>query len=592
MALTSKFTSRALRLMALMMGSHYGVSIVWDPKAETASTDGKKIILPTLAHTGSQEDAELLEGLFDHEVGHCRFTDFSMLNNMKEAVNAFWHSLHNSIEDVYEERRMGEIYPGCKKSLRRVEEIFIKRDMYKHSSQLDPVNALNIGIYSMLRMNVLEHPSKVVFDAVQPQMIQHFGQEMTEKVLEIAARTVFAKSTMDTIQITQAIVDLIKDSIKESEKNQQGQQGQPQDSTGQGGQSGSQTQQAGQPGGTPGGQGNQQGTSGGSQPQAGQSGQQAPNPDPVNNLTQQQMQALQSALDATKDDITDISVDSNAVKALDDNRAIQHGCRGGGNNAGSVHDVNVAKAENDSSWRQSVMSRSQSLFVRMGSKLEVFLESIKESSEWSALSGRKVARDYSERLDSGNFKVFRRKEESQEIDTAVSILVDYSGSMDASFGVISRMDAAWDACFAIGKVMYQHDIPFSITGFAGDICHLKDFEGGLNAIKSPTGNDGATMTHEGVLAAGYPLTCRDESKKLMVVITDGIPSSSEDATAAIREIIGNGVNVAVVFINNDGGSSRQFGDALVQAGCTFASAGNPDDLSGAVFSAVKQSMRV
>lgn len=592
MASTSRFTSRALRLMALMMGSRYNVNIAWDPKAETASTDGKKITLPTLAHTGNQEDAELLEGLFDHEVGHCRFTDFSMLNNMKESSNAFWHSVHNSIEDVYEERRMGEVYPGCKKSLRRVEEIFINRDMYKHNSQLDPVNALNIGIYSMLRMNVLEHPSKAVLDAVQPQMIAHFGQEMTEKVLEIAARTAFAKSTGDTIQITQAIIDLVKDSIKESEKNQQqgqqGQSGQPKDGTGQGGQPGSQPQQSGQQGGVSGKKDGKK-QKNGSQGQPGQqSQQQGQDPAPVDNLTQQQVQALQSALDAAKGDIMDISVDSNAVKALDNNGAVRHG---GGNSAGSAHDVNIAQAKNDSSWRQNVMASSQQLFVRMGSKLEVFLEAIKESNEWATLSGRKVVRDYNERLDSGNFKVFRRKEDSQEIDTAVSILVDYSGSMESDFSGKTRMDAAWDACFAIGKVMYQHDVPFSITGFAGDICHLKDFEGGLNAIKFPSGNTGATMTHEGVLAAGYPLACRDENKKLMVVITDGIPSSSSDATAAIREIIGNGVNVAVVFID-DSHSSQQFGDALVQAGCTYASAGNPDDLSSAVFSAVKQSMRI
>jgi len=100
------------------------------------------------------------------------------------------------------------------------------------------------------------------------------------------------------------------------------------------------------------------------------------------------------------------------------------------------------------------------------------------------------------------------------------------------------------------------------------------------------------MTHEGVLAAGWPLLSRSEEKKLLVVITDGVPSSSSDATISITEMIRHGVNVAVVFVNDQDTSQSSFALDLVGAGCTYASARNRAELSSAVFSAVKQSMQM
>ena len=543
------FSGRSLRLQAMMMGAKYKINVVWDPKAVTASTNGKTITLPTLAHSGTEEDADLTEGLFDHEVGHCRFTDFDVVKKVAVDLGAVGKAIHNTIEDIYEERMMGEIYPGCKKSLRRVEEIFIKRNMYGIDKEMDPVNALNIGVYSMLRMNVLDHPSKVIFDVAHPQMIQHFGQEITEKILKIAAQTAFSRSTKDTAAITSSIIDMVKDSIKESQEKNEAEQ---------------------QPG----------------QGEPGQ-GELAP----ASSLTPSQIDALQSALNATEEEIKDISVDSNAVKVLDQNGVVDKGARGG-NGAGPVHDVNVTKAVRDDEWRRASTERAQYLFAKMGTNLEALLESVKEQNEWQASSGRKMTRDMAERYSSGNFKIFRRKDEVEQINTVVSLLMDFSGSMFGSFDGSNRMSAAWDACFALGKVLHQQDVPFSITAFAGDICQLKDFDDGLNSIKSPSGNDGATMTHEGVLAAGWPLLSRSEEKKLLVVITDGVPSSSSDATISITEMIRHGVNVAVVFVNDQDTSQSSFALDLVGAGCTYASARNRAELSSAVFSAVKQSMQM
>lgn len=76
--------------------------------------------LPYIPDDASEALLRAIQGFLDHEVAHIFFTDYSAL---KEAKNLGVHSIWNSIEDCYIERKMAERFAGSglKRPLLRVQ---------------------------------------------------------------------------------------------------------------------------------------------------------------------------------------------------------------------------------------------------------------------------------------------------------------------------------------------------------------------------------------------------------------------------------------------------------------------------------------
>lgn len=84
--------------------------------ARTMWTD-KGAIIQLPMPTGVDYERELYRGYLDHEVGHVRFTDRSVI-----CRESLLHTAWNIFEDVYVEERMGTLYPGCKRNLAWLQE--------------------------------------------------------------------------------------------------------------------------------------------------------------------------------------------------------------------------------------------------------------------------------------------------------------------------------------------------------------------------------------------------------------------------------------------------------------------------------------
>lgn len=74
------------------------------------------ISIPTVDVLDKQH-MRMVRGYLDHEAGHVRFTDFTLLESLRDDV-AYVMSFINIAEDIYVEREMGKRYVGCEKNLR------------------------------------------------------------------------------------------------------------------------------------------------------------------------------------------------------------------------------------------------------------------------------------------------------------------------------------------------------------------------------------------------------------------------------------------------------------------------------------------
>lgn len=111
-------------MVAVALSEEYGVKVVSNgSRAFTSfSPDGKKpvITIPSVACDDTHY-VDLLRGYVDHEVGHVRFTNHgemdAALTRRLDIAGALKTIIH-IYEDIRVERLMGQCFPGCRRNLR------------------------------------------------------------------------------------------------------------------------------------------------------------------------------------------------------------------------------------------------------------------------------------------------------------------------------------------------------------------------------------------------------------------------------------------------------------------------------------------
>ena len=97
-------------------------------KGDEAYTDGNNIVVPAVDALADITDGQrdVMRGYIDHEAGHVRHTDFDVLNEWgnrpENKGNKLLHKTHNALEDIWLEGRVMQDYPGSSQNLRAVTE--------------------------------------------------------------------------------------------------------------------------------------------------------------------------------------------------------------------------------------------------------------------------------------------------------------------------------------------------------------------------------------------------------------------------------------------------------------------------------------
>ena len=137
-------------------------------------------------------------------------------------------------------------------------------------------------------------------------------------------------------------------------------------------------------------------------------------------------------------------------------------------------------------------------------------------------------------------KIFKRKNEKDIRKIAFSILIDESGSMNGLKTKLARQIS-----IELDAILSQLDIPLMITGhtccfsdFSIDI--FKDFDVVDGKDNLRLLNNGAYACNDDGFAIAYnceKLLKREEQDKILIVISDGMPSGSRDSYKITKEMI-------------------------------------------------------
>lgn len=109
----TKDVLNCLPLVASILGDRYEVQVRIG--GNEACTNGKVIHLPSLPMDCEPELLALARSFVDHESGHIRHTDFSVLKAAN--LDPVTFNLFNCLEDWRVEKKLSGIFPGCRRNL-------------------------------------------------------------------------------------------------------------------------------------------------------------------------------------------------------------------------------------------------------------------------------------------------------------------------------------------------------------------------------------------------------------------------------------------------------------------------------------------
>ena len=497
--MTQQDILKSLPLLASVLGRQHGVQVTIG--GTEAYTDGRTVHIPSLSLDVDSEVLGFVRGYIDHEAGgHLRFTDFAALQ--AEYLFPVERFIWNAIEDWRVERALSEVYPGCKANLEwLVRKIFVEE--FKPAQ--DPKTALMS--YILLTCRAWSVPEIEASRQIERQTVaQHYPQLLGKLDALLAQVHDNCPDTRAAIDYAKRIAELIEEH-QEPQPDEQAPGTEKAEGQGQG--QAPETRESEDEG-----QGQSQ-----SQTQAQE--QEEPGQDDSDTPTPKQTESIHITAENLPKDFGEQLADRlGIVSALTPEEQQIH-------LAIPVRQTTAPLPEDE---QRKALSETTGLRYR----LQGMLQAMRMRDTAPSRHGRLCPHNL-HRMFVGNPRLFRSDAPTPAVNTAVHLLVDCSGSM-----VGKPIRHARQACFAIAHALKAiPGINLGVTTFPAQgetygvvpVCeHRKPFHS--NFMFETTGS---TPLTEALLWATQELCRQPESRKILVVLTDGSPDNPITCRQAVAE---------------------------------------------------------
>ena len=208
-----------LRKFTLLQKMNTGAASNINIQGTQAATSGKTTVLP-LGNFEDPEYLDMLEGMIDHENGHCKHTNF---NHWHSINNKLVRQLTNIFEDVRIEKLVGNEYPGARANLVKLVNICIKRGLFSVPKESDVlITTLQKYLLYTGRFKHLEQITLADFSTLAGIQLKKKVPQLFDQLESIVIRCGRLHSTKDAIELAEEVLKLLKSEIdnKKDEKKQ------------------------------------------------------------------------------------------------------------------------------------------------------------------------------------------------------------------------------------------------------------------------------------------------------------------------------------------------------------------------------------
>lgn len=589
----------ALPIIARALGDKFGVEI---KQGQRAQTDGKVIFIPPLSESDAVYQGRMFSayelakklgiGYVVHESSHVRHTDFSAKCELMKIP--FGMHLINILEDIRIEKKMAREFPGTADDLTQLMEVLSVDGFFEPIKSDDhPASVMTGYMMYKLRHDYLDQkPMAALLEQAEMVFNDTIPQGAAIKFEALIFDVAKCKDTADVMLLAEKVYRMIEqEADKEEEKDDKENQDDENQSDDQSSQE------------------NQQSTPNapdGNQDQADdEQSQQSPSSNGDDSDSQNPQDNGQPAVDNSKSDdkLDDSSKGKESILRQVLNATEDDGMPGdlgdvisGGLNA-------IADTSTENVMANTVVTKSQGtdqFFIQktntavnaLRHRMQIMLQSQARSKVIGTNLGNRLRADrlYQSKLG-GN--VFAKKIKQTQVNTAVKIFVDISGSMQKEISAtdkVSRIEIAKEAAFALAMTLDSiQGVNVSVDIFPvknGDWVSIERLNSFNEPVRSRSGNfskvkaDGSTPMSQCLKASFADLLRQREPRKLIMVITDGEPDNLPATVKTIEMIKAHGVEMLGLGIN------QHVGHLFEQHG----NISNVNDLAGAMFSMMQKTL--
>lgn len=504
MQLREKDILGCLPLLASVLGNTYGVHVRIG--GSDACTDGNMIQLPSLPVDCGEELLLLVRGFIDHESAHIRYTDFKAFK--EAALDAVTKNLFNAIEDWRVENRLAAVFPGCRHNFHELIRRFFVEDATRERAGEISL-ALSVLNYVLLTVRSWDVP-----EVSQPlreettSLDTHFPGMRQPLDLILAQIRQGCPDTSSAIHYARQLAHCLKSwkSPSQEEQNQE---------------SGTQTENT-----SASEKGREASTSAASAQETSSVGNSCL---PAGETGQDRLSGIPTIVDTLPVDMGNwLGKQLEAHAAGDSGRKVEMAVEG-------FCEVHLLPDQD----REKAVRMATALKARM-------LGMLQAHTLRHAISGRqgKLETGKLYRLSTGSPRVFQKRASVHKLDTAVHILLDSSGSMHGE-----SIKLAVQACYAVGKAL-EH-----LSGISLGITSFPAYRDGKIGV-FPLVKHGQKMTDRMQMQAhgGTPLAealwwvmrqmlILKETRKVVLILTDGVPDDVPQCLQALEALRKTGVEV-------------------------------------------------
>lgn len=575
-----------------VFGRKKSVDVVF--KGDGAATNGKTIYLPSLNQSAevTEKQASIMRGYVDHEAGHVRHTDFEALQEFGEECaktnNKLLKSIHNACEDVWLEKRVVDEYPGALDNLsattKSVNDAFLKAR--KDGDVTDEMLSDDkfISAVSITWEGRKDYP-----EPSSQQCIDLLPKDIQERLPKWVASIDQCTSTKDVITLAKIIEKEVRDAHEEknpttkptnpSDKGDEGDGSEGDKPRGDG--SGDDPNEcSGQPSTQDVGDGDEDAESNGGSAKSDDSKDDVEKD--VNELVGND-HVEDSSDTATENVYDNFDVTEVVSKEIVESHATSYRDELSYRPYTTEKDTfrtskNFYKLRSgDAHSYNEKLSRMSGDVNVMRRKLERALMS-KDNRDWDG--GREDGRLDTRRFVgafNGRQDVFKKREPRAEMDTALTVLIDLSGSMGGS-----KIRIAEQCAIALAEAVDKTGVAYEVLGFTQDgraddypvqpngdaysrysplhTYVFKNFEQRLFECKGSMSSiyncaTGQNADGESLMYAYARLKARQEKRKVFMVLSDGQPASDGDYVQGhyylqkvVQDIIKDGTDVVGIGI--------------------------------------------
>ena len=508
-----------------------------------AYTDGKNINLPSMSLDKelTNEQVRLMRGYVDHEAGHHRHSDMpKIVDFYKRCINndkKDLRDIHNCLEDVWMEQRVIDEYPGAWKNLKQANDTTktMELNSFKENNALDmlkEVNSASIG--SGIKA---QNPQYLTPDSPSQQFLDHLTPEMQEWTKKWCDEALKCENSEQLITLAKSIYKLINDdpNFQENQKPEDFDPNSGEDMDV--GEAGDTSEQEAMRWGKPG----------------GKSGK------PSNGKREWDPNHLPTIEEGISEDAHDSAgggIGGSRGPLVGGYRVYSTASdivykRGMSNIKGASPEVVKVVNSTDITKYTEVRSKIGPNINVMSAKLRRALLA-KQQRDWDY--GRTSGRLDSKKLvkaSRGFEAVYKKRIDRMEEDTAISILVDLSGSMWGQKAEVAR-----DCALAIAECLDGSQMTFKITGFSNrshaeggtrsgqhhryerlDTVVFKDYNDSMKRCKYSVAQltdtvGGNNSDYDFITNEISELKRRPEKRKVLFVLSDGHPACTSDASTS------------------------------------------------------------